>query len=269
MTEMKHEVDTRGESPAHLARLLRDARQEGRALSGGADGPQLTLRQAYLVQDQLTSLHLLAGRRAAGYKLGYTSLVMRRQMGISEPNFGPLYHDMLVESGATVDGLLQPRLEPEIAVVLGEDLWGAGLLLHEVARAVADVRGCLEIVDSVWRDYRFSMAQNTADGSSAAGVVLGGSLGVDPLECHRVSATLVVDGQTVATATGTAASGHPLHGLSWLCARLAERGERLRAGDVVITGGMTAAIPLAPGSRVEGIYDSGVAVSVRRAVRTV
>jgi 2-keto-4-pentenoate hydratase len=250
---------------ALLATRLLAARRERRTMDGAGAGPQLTLGEAYRVQDELTALHVSAGRRVAGYKLGYTSLSMRRQMGVDAPNFGPLYADMIVDSGSTVRGFMQPRLEPEIAVIIGCDISGKGLLLHEVAGAVAKVRTCLEIVDSVWRDYRFSAEQNTADGSSAAGVVLGPELDVEPLECHRVCVCLEADGQAAGTATGSAASGHPLLGLIWLCDQLASRGAGLRAGQLVITGGLTAAIPLENGTRVEAIYDRGTAVAVRRA----
>jgi 2-keto-4-pentenoate hydratase len=234
-----------------------------RTLDAPGGDPRMTLEHAYAVQAELTALHVAAGRRVAGYKLGYTSLVMRRQMGIDAPNYGPLYEDMIVGSCATVDGYMQPRLEPEVAVVLGRDLGGPGLLLHEVAAAIAEVRSSLEIVDSVWRDYRFTVEQNTADGSSAAGVVPGPELGVDPVDCHRVSVCLDVDGDLVGTATAAAAGGHPLNGVAWLCEQLAQRGEALRKGQVVITGGLTAAVPLNHGSRVEAVYDRGVAVDVR------
>jgi 2-keto-4-pentenoate hydratase len=250
---------------ADLAATLWDARQLRSPIDARLCGAALTAPQAYRVQATLTALHLSAGRSIVGYKLGYTSTVMRRQMGIATPNYGPLFDNMIFASGDTVDGYMQPRLEPEVAVVLGRDLSGTGLLLHEVASAIGQTRCCLEIVDSVWRDYRFSAEQNTADGSSAAGVVMGPELGIDPLDSHRVTVSMTVDGEDVGTATGAAACGHPLRGLVWLCDQLAERGEGLRAGQVVITGGLTAAIPLNRGSRVEATYDRGVSVAVSRA----
>lgn len=256
---------TSSESPASLAVRLRDARRDRRTLEPPAGGLPLTVAQAYAVQDELTALHLAAGRRIAGYKLGFTSLAMRQQMGIDAPNYGPLYQDMIVGSESTVDGYAQPRVEPEVAVVLARDLSGEGLSLREVAAAVGEVRSCLEIVDSVWRDYRFSFEMNTADGSSAAGVVLGPELDVDPAECHRVQVSLDVEGRRVATATGAAAGGHPLHGVAWLCGRLAATNGGLREGQVVITGGLTAAWPLDPGTRIEGTYDGDTTVAVRRA----
>lgn len=252
-------------SLALFAERLRVARRARRTLEARNGNVQLTLSQAYAVQDKLTELYLSDGRRIAGFKLGYTSRAMRRQMGVGSPNYGPLYEDMFITSGSTVDGYMQPRLEPEIAVILSRDLEGPGLLLHDVADAIAAVHASLEIVDSVWRDYRFTVEQNTADGSSAAGVVLGPELDVDPIDCQRVFVSLEVDGSLVGTATGSAASGHPLNGVAWLCEQLAQKGDGLRKGQVIITGGLTAAIPLMPGARVEASYNRGVSVSVRYA----
>ena len=108
--------------------------------------------------------------------------------------------------GAEAAGHLHPRVEPEIGILLARDLGGTGLGIADVAAAVAEVRACLEVVDSIWLDYRFTAAQNTADGSSASGVVVGPVLDVDPAECHAIPVELVGDdGAVLATATSGAA----------------------------------------------------------------
>ncbi|GAA3230945.1 fumarylacetoacetate hydrolase family protein [Pseudonocardia petroleophila] len=245
----------------HAQRLHR-AHRAGEVLDAAAHDVAATMAEAYAVQDRLTDLRLADGRRLVGHKLGYTSAAMREQMGVAEPNHGPLFDDMLLPGVAT--GFVQPRVEPEIGVVLGRDLHGDDLDLDQVAAAVAEVRPSLEVVDSVWADYRFTVEQNTADGSSAAGVVLGPPLDVDPLGCHRTSVRLLHDGVEVATATGAAAGGHPLAGVAWLCARLAQAGRGLAAGQLVITGGLTAAVPLRVGGTVEAVFDGRTAVRVTR-----
>ncbi|HVV22654.1 MAG TPA: fumarylacetoacetate hydrolase family protein [Pseudonocardiaceae bacterium] len=247
-----------------LAAALHQARREHRLLDADHGWPALSLEQAYAVQARLTELRLTEGRCAVGYKLGYTSAVMRRQMGIPAPNHGPLLDDMVLHDGAVARGFLHPRVEPEIGIVLGRDLSGPALLLTDVADAVAEVRACLEIVDSIWHRYRFTAEQNTADGSSAAGVVLGPVLDVDPLRCHRVTVALTDDGTPLATATSAAAAGHPLHGVAWLAARLAERGHTLRRGELIMTGGLTAAMPLRPGATVAAAFGRGTTVGVHR-----
>lgn len=215
----------------------------------------LTLDEGYAVQRLVTAARLARGERPAGWKIGYTSAAMRAQMGVSEPNAGPLTDAMLLPSGAVVpETVTQPRVEPEIALEIGAD------------GGVARARCALEVVDSVWRHYRFRLEDNTADGSSAAYAVLGPQL---PAGCDlaAVEVTMQVDGHPAGSATGAAAMGHPLEALRWLETWLAARGERLAAGDVVLTGGLTAAAPFPPGSEVVAAFDSGLAVSARRAAR--
>lgn len=249
---------------AGLAGVLHRARSDHSVLDASLVTAALSVDDAYAVQDRLTTLRLREGRCHIGWKLGYTSAVMRRQMGVAAPNFGPLLDDMVLRDGACAAGYLQPRVEPEIGIVLSRDLSGDGLLVSEIADSVAEVRACLEIVDSVWWGYRFSAEQNTADGSSAAGVVLGPVLDVDPLRCHRLPVELAEDGARLSTAVSAAAGGHPLQGVAWLAAQLAARGRSLHAGELVITGGLTAATPLRAGHRLSARFGRGTTVSVGR-----
>ncbi|HEX3786487.1 MAG TPA: fumarylacetoacetate hydrolase family protein [Pseudonocardiaceae bacterium] len=257
------------EEPAELARELHLARGGHRLLDAGRTGTALSPERAYTVQDELTALRLAEGRCPVGYKLGYTSAVMRQQMGVPAPNYGPLLDDMVLRTGAVATGFLQPRVEPEIGVVLARDLAGTGFLLSELADAVRSVHACLEIVDSVWHSYRFSADQNTADGSSAAGVVLGPALDVSPVDCHRITVALAENETVVATATTAAVGGHPLHSLAWLAAALAARGKSLSRGELVITGGLTAAVPLRPGATISARFGRAVEVSVHRPAHAV
>ncbi len=223
---------------AHRARLLLDA-------PPGA----LDLDAAYAVQARLTALRTARGARRIGWKLGYTSAAMREQMGVEAPNLGPLLDTMIVTDGVVPETLAQPRVEPEVAVVVGPD------------GGPAQVRAALEIVDSVWRDYRFTLELNTADGSSAAGVVLGPELSAADLPALPV--TLRRNGDVVGQATAAAAMGHPLTAWEWLAAELARRGERLHPGDIVITGGLTAAVPIGPGDEITAEFGDGAVVSLR------
>jgi 2-keto-4-pentenoate hydratase len=257
-------TESRSPEVDRLAAVLHRARSRRTLLDAAREATDLCLDDAYQVQDRLTALRLREGRTHVGWKLGYTSAVMRQQMGVSAPNYGPLLNDMVLRDGADAVAFLHPRVEPEIGIVLARDLSGAGLLLDEVARAVGEVRACLEVVDSIWRDYRFTAAQNTADGSSAAGVVLGPALDVDPSRCQHVAVELAEDGVPLATATAAAASGHPLHGVAWLAGELAARGRGLRAGELIITGGLTAAPPLRPGHALSARFDSSTTVTVHR-----
>ena len=239
-----------------VAAALRLARQSGRVFDVPLSAEVgLSLADAYRVQDQVTALRLAGGERRAGWKLGYTSAVMRAQMGIDAPNFGPLTDAMLLESPALLpDGALQPRVEPEIGLRLGRRLTGP-CTVSDVLDACDAALACLEVVDSVWSGYRFTLEDNTADGSSAAWAVVGPPMPLDDLASLPVA--LSVDGEVMERGNGAAASGHPALGVVWLAERLAERGLALEPGDLVITGGLTSAPPLEPGHRISVSFGDG------------
>jgi 2-keto-4-pentenoate hydratase len=239
-----------------VAWSLRSARRAGRTLDVPLSrSPGLSLADAYRIQDQMTALRLADGERLAGWKLGYTSAVMRAQMGIEAPNFGPLTDAMLLGSPAVLPaGALQPRVEPEIGLRLGRPL-RAPCSADDVLAACDAALACLEIVDSVWSGYRFTLEDNTADGSSAAWAVVGPPLPVSDLASLPV--TLSVDGEMVERGTGAAASGHPALGVVWLAEQLAGRGQALEPGDLVITGGLTSAHPLEPGHSISASFGGG------------
>ncbi len=255
-----------------VADALRRARRTGLTFDVLlSDELSFSLADAYRVQEQVTALRLADGERLAGWKLGYTSAVMRAQMGIAEPNFGPLTDAMLLGSPALLPagalallpaGALQPRVEPEIGLRLGRRLM-APCSVESALDACDAALACLEIVDSVWSGYRFTLEDNTADGSSAAWVAMGPSLPLEDLASLPVE--LSVDGEVVERGTGAAAGGHPAAGLVWLAEQLAGSGRALEPGDLVITGGLTSARPLEAGHRVGALFgDRRRSVEVRR-----
>lgn len=251
-----------GSDPDALAAEILAARASGRPMPVPftSRGP-FPLDLAYAVQDRVTAARLAQGERVVGWKLGYTSAAMREQMGVASPNHGPLTDAMLLADGAVLPpGTLHPRVEPEIALLFGEAV-PADADVEAVMAACERAVACLEVVDSVWEGYRFRLEDNTADGSSAAFVVLGADLPVDDLPAVEVD--LSVDGEVVENGTGAAASGHPAASVAWLAARLAERGHAVQAGHVVITGGLTKAHPLDPGGTVSARFRAtGTAVDV-------
>lgn len=228
------------------ARIIR-AHAEGSNLDASA--MPIVDDLAYAIQGLVTQSRLARGESIVGWKLGYTSAAMREQMGIADPNFGPLTDVMVVPDGSVLPPARHPKVEPEIALVMGDS-------------GVASARIALEIVDSIWSGYQFTWAQNTADGSSAAFVVLGDELPLASLGECRVE--LLRNGESVGSGSSDAAMGHPMHALEWLVEELGSRGEALRPGEFVITGGLCAAVDFAPGDVVSARSDVA-SVQVRRA----
>ncbi len=259
---------------ARSAERIWAARQAGRTLDAEATIGSPDLATAYAIQRALLGLRLAAGERVVGWKLGYTSEVMRRQMGIDRPNIGPLTDRMLLNSGDAVwDRLVQPRVEPEIGLRLKTalDARQAPVDRHTVAAAVEGAYACLEVVHSTWTGYRFNLEQNTADNSSAGQVVVGPRLPVTDLIALDTVAVLLHDGShnTLGQGVGADADGHPLDAVARLARELAAMDRRLEAGDLVITGGLTKACALEAGGRFTGVFSRegdawSVAVTVRR-----
>lgn len=254
-------------SPDALAQILYDARAAGRTLDA-SDVMIDDLGFAYAVQRGLTAIRVhRSGTRAIGWKLGYTSEAMRRQMGVNAPNYGPVLASMRSENGAEVGPeLLQPRVEPEVMLELDREI-ARPVDAAAALEACSGAYAALEVVDSVWRGYQFDLAHNTADGSSAAHVVVGPELPMDDLAGLRI--TMHRNGLVVGKGTGSAAAGHPAAALAWLANELLRHGSMLRRGDIVMTGGLTAAIEFAPNDVVHADFAQGSAcraqvVSVRR-----
>ena len=253
--------------PATLAARLSREHDSGTLLVSGSLPALRNAGVAWQVQRAGERQRLAAGAVLTGWKVGYASEALRHEMGISAPNYGPLYADMVSSSGAPVGpGLTQPRVEPEVGLVMAAEVdprQFASLSQEEgrlaLSEAVAEVRCALEVVDSVWASYAFTWEENTADGSSAARVVLG-----DPIPASADLATVGItiregdaDGNTTTyTGSSGAAMGHPLSSLRWLVGALAEEGRSLRAGDIVLTGGLTPTLPLAAGGTVSAQFDT-------------
>ncbi|HEY8341985.1 MAG TPA: fumarylacetoacetate hydrolase family protein [Calditerricola sp.] len=238
-----------------LARRLWEARLKRCPIPPLTDEwPDMTEDDAYAIQDHLIAFYRAAGDRPVGFKLGFTSAAMRRAMGIDRPNYGILTASMVHVSPAEArEDWIHPRVEPEIAVRVGHELSGFELNRDQVAAAIVAVAPALEIVDSRYQDFRFTFLDNTADNSSAAGVVLGEWQEAQRVDLERLGVTLR-DGSQAITGSSADVMGSPAAAVAWLVAELARRGRSLPAGSVVLTGGMTAPLALSPGSRIEGDF---------------
>ena len=206
-----------------------------------------TPSDAYAVQDVGIARRVADGETVVGGKLGFTSLAMQRAMGVDAPNYGWLTDAMLVHDRTVRLGrLIHPKVEPEIAFLLGSDL-GSTTTSAEVLAATVAVIPCLEIVDSRYHGFRFEAPDNIADNSSAGEVVLGDAAvspeGVDLRTCGVV---VKVDGGVAATASGAAALDDPAAAVAWMARAVAEGARPLLAGDIVISGGLTAPVDLRP-----------------------
>ena len=211
--------------------------------------PGIDITDAYRIQSRMVQRRLDAGESIVGRKVGATSAAVRAMLGLDEPDFGQLLDGMVYHHGDTItlDSLIQPRAEGEIAFVLKRDLAGPGLTAVDVLRATDYVVPCFEIVDSRIDNWDIKEVDTVSDNGSC-GVYVLGTEPKDPLEVDLalVGMTLEVrkPGETVgelfATGAGAAVKGSPVNSLIWLANTLGALGITCRAGEVILTGSLTA-----------------------------
>jgi len=217
------------------------------------DWPELDLATAYAVQDETLARRLARGEQLVGVKLGLTSRAKQQRMGVASPLVAWLTDAMVLSAGAPVpqDQLIHPRAEPEIVLVMRERLAGPGVTAATAMSAVAKVLAGVEIIDSRYTDFRFTLPDVVADNASSGAYVTGPvSVSADALDLSLEAVVLEVDGRVIDSATGAAVQGHPAEALALAANTLAARGLAIEKGWVVLTGGMTDAVALPPGSHV-------------------
>lgn len=185
----------------------------------------------------------------AGWKLGVTSRAKQAQVGVHEPVRGYLAAADALDLGAplVVSQHIQPRAEPEIVFIMGSDLAGPSVTSSAVLAATASVAVGIEVLDSRYTDYKFTMPDVVADNTSAGRYLVGSAVPAAGLDLRLIGVVLEHNGELAATAAGAAALGHPAAAVAWLVRSLAAENEGLRAGDIVLSGGLTAAVPVKAG----------------------
>jgi 2-oxo-3-hexenedioate decarboxylase len=222
----------------------------------GVSGGELTLAEAYAVQAGVLRLRAARGERLVGVKMGFTSEAKRAQMNIDDLIFGRLTDAMRIESGGALSlrQFIHPRAEPELAFLLRTPL--RGRVSREAARAaIAGVAPALEVVDSRYRDFRFSLADVIADNSSSAAFVVGPWHSL-PEDLTQLGIRLCFDGRPLETGSAAAIMGDPLLSLTAAARLAADAGVTLEPGWLVMAGGATAARPLEAGVRVSAEVES-------------
>jgi 2-keto-4-pentenoate hydratase len=247
-----------------LARRLRDA-YAGGAVAPLRDGLDPTDAQgAYAVQAINTQVWRDSGRAIVGRKIGLTAKAVQAQLGVDQPDFGVLFQDMVVEDGGELlsSQVIQPKVEAEVALVLGRDVRNPRAGLHDVIAATAYAVPALEIVDSRIADWKITFADTVADNGSSAFLVLGrkpfGLAGLDLETCGMV---LEQNGHVSSHGVGAACLGHPLAAAAWLIRTLSSAGESLKAGDIILTGALGPMVTLRAGdvisARIGGLGPCG------------
>ncbi|MSP50977.1 MAG: 4-oxalocrotonate decarboxylase [Alphaproteobacteria bacterium] len=235
---------------AKHARALDEAMTSGIPLPQLSAGEAVTLVDAYRIQMALVEHRLNRQDERSGIKLGLTSRAKAAQMGIAEPIYGRLTDGMLIDDGGeiTLSAYIQPRVEPEIAFLLKAPL-GGPISVAQAMAAVEAIAPAIEVIDSRYRDFKFTLADVVADNCSAAGYLLGPWHRPD-IDISNLGMVLEIDGRPVQIGSSAAILGHPARSLVQAARLAALAGDRIQAGYIVMAGSATAAEPLKVGAAV-------------------
>jgi 2-oxo-hept-3-ene-1,7-dioate hydratase len=256
-----------------LARQLQQARRDRTPLRHfSRQHPEMTIEDGYAIQRAWVRLELAAGRTIKGRKIGLTSRAMQLSSQITEPDYAPLMDDMFFDAGGDIpiDRFIAPRVEVELAFILGKPLQGPGVTIFDVLSATDYVVPAIEIIDARIEQFdRETRAMRKvfdtiSDFAANAGIVLGGRP-VRPLDVDLrwVGALLHKNGVIEETGLAAGVLGHPATGVAWLANKIAPYDECLRAGDVVLAGSFTRPTPAVQGDSFHVDYGPLGSVSFR------
>ncbi|MEA2376638.1 MAG: 2-keto-4-pentenoate hydratase [Thermoleophilaceae bacterium] len=248
-----------------LARALFSAERNSEPIAPLVrDRPDLDVAAAYAVQRAGRELRLAGGDELRGHKVGLTSQAMQEMLGVRQPDFGYLLASMLVPAGGSIalEGLIAPRVEAEIAFYLGERLSGPGVTPEQVMAATSQVAPALEVIDSRIADWEITLVDTVADNASSARAVIGEPIAAHGLDLAELEGRLTVGGEKV-VGRGDAVLGHPSRAVAWLANTLADFGEALEPGEVIIPGAIARALPVQAGSVARADFGQLGSVEVR------
>lgn len=230
-----------------LARELLAAERSGVPVEALTDRfPELSLPDAYAIQLAMVKAWTDSGHMVVGKKIGLTSRAMQEMFGLKEPDYGHILDRSIVSEGEPISmsRLIEPRVESEICFLLKDELEGPGVTVASVLAATLGVMPALEIIDSRIKDWKIKVEDSIADNASNALIVLGGKLTpIANLDLRTTGMVLERNGEKVATAAGAAVLGNPARAVAWLANTLSEYHSGLRAGEFVMSGSLSAAVP--------------------------
>lgn len=240
---------------ARAAEMLRQAAENGTACSPLHDFlPSDDIAAGYAIQDLNTRHFLSRGRRLVGRKIGLTSRAVQQQLGVEQPDFGMLYADMAYGDDEPIpaDRLIQPKIEGEIAFVLGRDLTDDALTYADLLLGIEYAVAAIEVVDSRIAQWNIRLLDTVADNASSGVYVLGSTpRRLQDIDLHTCSMEITCAGETISTGQGSACLGNPLNAALWLARKMVEVGYPLRAGDTILSGALGPMVTAKPDSRYE------------------
>jgi 2-oxo-hept-3-ene-1,7-dioate hydratase len=244
--------------------LVAAERERKQAVQLSTTWPEITIEDSYAISTEVANRKIAAGAELIGHKVGLTSKAMQRSSQIDEPDYGHLLDSMMIADGAKVphENYCLPRVEIELAFILGKPLRGPGIGLPEVLRATEYVVPAIEIVDARLRDQR-KIFDTVADNGAAAGIVIGGRpIGPMDVDLRWVGGIMYRNSEIEETGVAAGVLGHPALGVAWLANKLGSHGVALEPGHLVLAGSFTRVVFARKGDTLHADFGSlgGIAI---------
>jgi 2-oxo-hept-3-ene-1,7-dioate hydratase len=218
--------------------------------------PDITIDDAYAISTEVANRKIAGGAKLIGHKVGLTSKAMQRSSQIDEPDFGYLLDNMMIADGASVkhENFCLPRVEVELAFVMGKTLKGPGVGLTDVLRATEYVVPALEIVDARLQDPR-KIFDTVSDNGAAAGIAVGGRpVGPLDVDLRWVGGIMYRNAEIEETGVAAGVLGHPALGVAWLANKIGQHGIALEPGHLVLAGSFTRVVHVRKGDTLHGDF---------------
>ncbi|MDQ0201430.1 2-keto-4-pentenoate hydratase [Neobacillus ginsengisoli] len=215
--------------------------------------PSLTVEQAYEIQEKLIERKEKEGLRRVGVKLGLTSKAKQEMMGVHEAIYGYLLDDMLSPEWEPIPfgGFIHPKAEPEIAFLIDEDIQGTSVTADDILAVTKYIAPAIEIIDSRYLDFKFTLADVVADNCSSSKFIVGNKwVSPEALDLKEIGVYLSKNSEVVTVGTSAAVLGHPATAVAWAVNKLGETGRGLKKGDIVLSGAISEAISFQPGDTI-------------------
>lgn len=242
--------------PEELGERFYRAYRDGDPIDPASLPSGLSIEDGYATQDAFLEHRTREEGDPIGYKIGFTNEAVQSDLDVNAPAYGRVLADTVrTDRRFGAETLLEPRIEPEIAFLMGADLVPPVSRL-DVLAATRLVVPVIEVVDSRIREWAVTAPTAIADNALAARLLVGDNTTASDVDLVREGVEVLVDGERRATGTGAAVLGHPADAVAWLAETLPDRGDALRAGDVVTTGSITEPIPVAAGETVVARFSS-------------
>jgi 2-oxo-hept-3-ene-1,7-dioate hydratase len=244
--------------------LMAAQEQHKQAVQLSVTFPTIEIEDSYAISGLVKDRKIAAGAKLIGHKVGLTSKAMQRSSMIDEPDYGYILDDQMIGDGAKVlhSNFCKPRVEVELAFIMGKRLQGPGVGLADVLRATEYVIPAIEIVDARLQDRR-TIFDTVADNGAAAGIALGGRpVGPLDVDLRWVGGIMYKNSEIEETGLAAGVLGHPALGVAWLANKIGPLGHALEPGHIVLAGSFTRVVFADKGDTIHADYGplGGIAI---------